>query len=187
MFKHPTLLILCALMLVSGCRTVYEIPKTPPENAPPEYKMGWKDGCESGFSTFSNYYMKMLYSFAMDIKLMQESSWYNKAWNDSYAYCRSYMNRLLAGDTFSTSSPALFANDSMRLKAGGRLRMGVAVEGDEAESSLFRGLSLPGWDHNGWGGNTGCKENWLSTGFWDCPGMGNLNTQQWPMGESTWP
>lgn len=119
-----------------------------PENATPEYKKGWKEGCESGLATYSNYYYKTFYHFTHDPKLLDHPK-YSKAWTDSFNYCRAYVNRYLAGgflfgEGFNNSDPEPFGNRNLRftnpINEGGSIW-------------LIDPIDPPGWGKNAWGAN----------------------------------
>jgi len=56
---------------------------------PPEFKAGWKDGCQSGFATYGTALNKMYYSFYQDFNMLKNPS-YNAAWHEAFDYCRHY-------------------------------------------------------------------------------------------------
>jgi len=90
------LTILATIFLLSGC---YSAPhavkphgwlfKQVPQDAPNKYKLGWKDGCESGLSSMTNTAYKTFYSFKQD-PVLRENPVYYKAWKDTYNFCRHY-------------------------------------------------------------------------------------------------
>lgn len=96
------LVILLALAILgSGCTSkgvknfLKPIPARmgkPAENAPPRYKEGWNDGCETGLSTMVQGYYKTFYEFKQNTELANDGMYY-KAWKDAYTYCRQYSFR----------------------------------------------------------------------------------------------
>lgn len=56
----------------------------------PEFKAGWKHGCESGFATYGTAPYKMFYSFYQDYAMMSNRD-YDSAWHESFDYCRHYI------------------------------------------------------------------------------------------------
>jgi hypothetical protein len=93
--KHLHIFIL--LITLSGC---YSAPdplkpmswlfKQMPQDAPNNYKRGWKDGCETGMSSMTNTFYKTFYSFKQDKKLRTDPVYYT-AWKDSSTFCRHYV------------------------------------------------------------------------------------------------
>jgi hypothetical protein len=93
--KH--IFLLSGLLILVGC---YNNPdylkpapwvfKQMPSDAPNNYKRGWRDGCESGFSSMTSTTYKTFYSFKQDAKLRDDPVYY-KAWKDTYDYCRHYI------------------------------------------------------------------------------------------------
>lgn len=61
-----------------------------PEDAPNNFKRGWRDGCESGMSSMTNTAYKTFYSFKQDPQLRRDPTYY-KTWKDTYTYCRHYV------------------------------------------------------------------------------------------------
>jgi hypothetical protein len=87
--------ILSLLILLSGCTQMYskfnigrpsEINLEDPPEGPPEYKQGFKDGCESGYSGYANHFNKLFYTWKQDPKLTTNNVYY-QIWKDAYAYC----------------------------------------------------------------------------------------------------
>ena len=56
---------------------------------PPEYKAGWRDGCESGFATYGTAFYKTYYSFYQDFNMLKNRH-YNAAWHEAFNFCRHY-------------------------------------------------------------------------------------------------
>lgn len=55
----------------------------------PEFKAGWKHGCESGFATYGSIYNKIAYSFYQDYNMLSVPD-YDVAWHEAFNYCRHY-------------------------------------------------------------------------------------------------
>lgn len=61
-----------------------------PKNAPPDYKKGWEDGCESGLgSSYTNTWYKTFHSYRKDARLLNNQL-YVVGWDDGNRYCRHY-------------------------------------------------------------------------------------------------
>jgi hypothetical protein len=63
----------------------------------PEFKAGWKDGCESGMATYGSMFNKMRYSFYQNYDLLSVPD-YDAAWHESFNYCRHYNLKFLVHD-----------------------------------------------------------------------------------------
>ena len=55
------ILILGLALVLSSCRPLWLGMVDP--SGPPEYKLGWEDGCDSGISAEGNWADKMMYGF----------------------------------------------------------------------------------------------------------------------------
>lgn len=61
------------------------------DDASPEFKQGWSDGCEVGMASGSNTFYKMFYrNNAVDGYKMSSSSEYKTAWGNAFWYCYRY-------------------------------------------------------------------------------------------------
>lgn len=56
-------------------------------SGPPEYQLGWEDGCDSGISAEGYWYDKMMYGFKKRTE-MASSDQYKQGWNEGFTYCR---------------------------------------------------------------------------------------------------
>lgn len=56
---------------------------------PPEYKQGWRHGCESGFATYGTALNKAYYAFYQDFYMMDDR-YYNAGWHEAFNFCRHY-------------------------------------------------------------------------------------------------
>ncbi len=63
-----------------------------PNNAHPDYRQGWLDGCKTGLATgFANDYYKTFYSFRKDInQVAKDNTMYLRPWGNAMIYCRHY-------------------------------------------------------------------------------------------------
>ncbi|MEJ0010882.1 MAG: hypothetical protein WDN72_10705 [Alphaproteobacteria bacterium] len=60
-------------------------------SGPPEYKLGWEDGCDSGLAAQGG----MLYKASMGFKKrpeMADNDLYKTSWNEGFTYCRSSLD-----------------------------------------------------------------------------------------------
>lgn len=55
----------------------------------PEFKMGFKDGCESGLATYGTIFYKSAYSFYQNYDMLSNID-YDRAWHEAFNYCRHY-------------------------------------------------------------------------------------------------
>ncbi|MDE3017014.1 MAG: hypothetical protein KGI29_08880 [Pseudomonadota bacterium] len=72
-------------LLVSGCRPFWLWTVDP--SGPPEYKLGWEDGCDSGLSAEGSWDYKLMYGFKKRTE-MSASDQYKQGWNEGFTYCR---------------------------------------------------------------------------------------------------
>lgn len=79
------LLILSALFVISSCRPASLYAIQPP--GPPEYKLGWEDGCDSGLSAQGGPFYKAVFGFKKRPEF-NDSEMYKTAWNEGFSYCR---------------------------------------------------------------------------------------------------
>lgn len=77
-------LILGALLL-SGCRPLSLYVDGP--SGPPEYKLGWEDGCDTGLSVEGGMVGKAAFGFKKRPEL-GDNELYKTAWNEGFSYCR---------------------------------------------------------------------------------------------------
>ena len=79
------MIIASLLAITSGCRPMYlntlEIP------GPPEYQLGWEDGCDTGLSAEGEWYYKVMYGFKKRPE-MAANDQYKQGWNEGFTYCR---------------------------------------------------------------------------------------------------
>lgn len=65
-----------------------------PQNAPENFKRGWRDGCESGLATMTNGFWRDFYRWTQDKELRKDPLYYT-VWQDTYTYCRHYAYGLI--------------------------------------------------------------------------------------------
>lgn len=70
---------------IAGCRPIWLYTVDP--SGPPEYRLGWEDGCDSGISAEGNFTDKMLFGFKKRPEL-SASDQYKQGWNEGFTYCR---------------------------------------------------------------------------------------------------
>ena len=90
--------LIIILVLTFGCTQMNHdfsrITKPPtmtmePPDGPPIYQQGFREGCESGYSGYSNSFNKMFWRWKQDPELAQNEVYY-KIWKDAYGYCAVY-------------------------------------------------------------------------------------------------
>jgi len=79
------LISLGLLALTGGCRPMWLNTIDPP--GPPEYKLGWEDGCDTGLSAEGEWYYKAMYGFKKRPE-MASNEQYKTGWNEGFTYCR---------------------------------------------------------------------------------------------------
>lgn len=78
-------ILLLGLLSLSACRPMWTLTVDP--SGPPEYKLGWEDGCDSGMSAEGNYYYKLTFGFKKRPE-MASNDQYKQGWNEGFSYCR---------------------------------------------------------------------------------------------------
>lgn len=73
------------LLALGGCRPLWSYSIDIP--GPPEYKLGWEDGCDSGLSAEGGWDFKMMYGFKKRPE-MTGNDQYKQGWNEGFTYCR---------------------------------------------------------------------------------------------------
>ena len=71
--------------LLASCRPMDLYYVTP--SGPPEYQLGWQDGCDTGLSAQGGFIYKMMYGFRKRPE-MGNNELYKQAWNEGFTYCR---------------------------------------------------------------------------------------------------
>lgn len=79
--------LLAALLAsaLSACRPV-SLYFTEP-SGPPEYKLGWEDGCDTGLGSVTGGINKFVFGFRKRPELA-DNELYKTAWNEGFSYCR---------------------------------------------------------------------------------------------------
>ena len=54
---------------------------------PPEYQLGWEDGCDTGLSAEGGWDYKLMYGFKKRPE-MAANDQYKQGWNEGFTYCR---------------------------------------------------------------------------------------------------
>lgn len=83
--KYPVFITCIALAILPGCRPFSTLMVDPA--GPPEYKLGWEDGCDTGISAEGAYYYKLMYGFKKRTELAANDQ-YKQGWNEGFTYCR---------------------------------------------------------------------------------------------------
>jgi hypothetical protein len=79
-------LALIGIMVVaSSCRPL--MLNMVDSGGPPEYQLGWEDGCDSGLSAEGGWEYKMMYGFKKRHE-MAANEQYKQGWNEGFTYCR---------------------------------------------------------------------------------------------------
>lgn len=79
------LALLLSVTALASCRPVSLYMVDP--SGPPEYKLGWEDGCDSGLAAQGGMVAKMAYGFKKRPE-MADNELYKTAWNEGFTYCR---------------------------------------------------------------------------------------------------
>lgn len=77
--------VVCFAALASGCRPFGVMTIDP--SGPPEYVLGWEDGCDSGLSAEGGLEYKIMYGFKKRPE-MAANDQYKQGWNEGFTYCR---------------------------------------------------------------------------------------------------
>lgn len=89
----------------------------PPQEGPPEYIAGWRDGCETGMTAYSSDYMRTRYKTAIDTTQVQNAI-YRRGWEVGQRYCSYYLSTYLNNKEFF-SNDLRSENAWMTLKSDG--------------------------------------------------------------------
>lgn len=79
------LLSVLLLTAAAGCRPSYLLTVDPA--GPPEYNLGWEDGCDTGLAAEGDWYYKVMYGFKKRPE-MAASDQYKQGWNEGFSFCR---------------------------------------------------------------------------------------------------
>ncbi len=76
---------LLSVTLLASCRppSLYMVQPS----GPPEYKLGWEDGCDTGLAAAGSLLDRMVYGFKKRPEL-GDNDLYKTAWNEGFTYCR---------------------------------------------------------------------------------------------------
>jgi hypothetical protein len=81
----PVVIGIAAIGL-SACRPLWM--QTVAPSGPPEYRLGWEDGCDSGLSAEDSGPMyKLMFGFKKRPEMAGEDL-YKNGWNEGFSYCR---------------------------------------------------------------------------------------------------
>ncbi len=80
-----SLILLLAASALGSCRPVSTWFATP--DGPPEYQLGWQDGCDTGLSAQGDYRYRAIYGFKKRQEML-ENDLYKNGWNEGFTYCR---------------------------------------------------------------------------------------------------
>jgi hypothetical protein len=91
--------MLCAsLLAVSACRPT-SLYFTRPQG-PPEYKLGWEDGCDTGVAASSSGIGKFAYGFKKRPEF-GDNEVYKSAWNEGFTFCRFSLEQTGKSDAWN--------------------------------------------------------------------------------------
>lgn len=82
-------MVMCAGMMVAAGLMSCRPPSlyfTDP-SGPPEYKLGWEDGCDTGLAAAGSMVERMAFGFKKRPELA-DNELYKTAWNEGFTYCR---------------------------------------------------------------------------------------------------
>lgn len=57
---------------------------------PNNFKLGWRDGCETGVSANANHFARPFYSFKQNYDLAQDHEYYT-GWRIGWTFCHRYV------------------------------------------------------------------------------------------------
>ncbi len=79
------LVITCCVLATAGCKPFWL--QTVAPAGPPEYQLGWEDGCDTGLSAEGSWDYKLMFGFKKRPE-MAASDQYKQGWNEGFTYCR---------------------------------------------------------------------------------------------------
>ena len=99
--KKSFIFLLATLAFVSSCSYrpqvgapwMQEMLHQGPEG-PTEFRLGWRDGCETGISATANRFQRSFYSFKQDYELSKNPKYYT-GWKAAFDYCQRYVFQYL--------------------------------------------------------------------------------------------
>lgn len=148
-------------------RPVYDLPYAYDDRAPPLWKLGWEHGCKSGFTVYGSNFYRTLYKFTQDVDRMKDETYY-KAWMDSFNYCRHYINRYLAGESFSyQGTPGVISSTGINITSGDKrddraLTATGLFSNEKTNKGLFSSMFDVNVQSNSWGNNVEEDCDWLN-------------------------
>lgn len=71
------------LLTMMACRPLPYYLERP--DGPPDYKLGWQDGCDTKLSTSPGFY-RLIYGFKKRPEMIGNNL-YNQGWSNGYLYC----------------------------------------------------------------------------------------------------
>lgn len=77
--------LVALLAVLPGCRPFWLQTVSP--SGPPEYQLGWEDGCDSGLSAEGSWDFKLMFGFKKRPE-MAANDQYKQGWNEGFSYCR---------------------------------------------------------------------------------------------------
>ena len=130
--KHRFLIALLLVLSLASCSSsplnIWGLPNPPTEGSP-EYLQGWREGCETGTTSYGNSYLRSRYKVNVTPELMSNQD-YRKAWSIGNRYCTYYTADYLKGGYIDHGSD-LRGDDTFDIREGGFLGFG------NSESSGF--------------------------------------------------
>lgn len=77
------LALVAGVLLIAACRPMPYYFENP--DGPPDYQLGWQDGCDSKLSQAPGFY-KMLHGFKKRPEMI-DNNLYNQGWSNGFFYC----------------------------------------------------------------------------------------------------
>jgi hypothetical protein len=105
-------ILLCLASCYGNKFNIATMPK-PPKEGPPEYIEGWKDGCSTGLTTYSNSFYRTKYKTMINGHKM-ENLYYHKGWELGQRHCSYYSSTYLSNNELSRVSGDFYANKDLR-------------------------------------------------------------------------
>lgn len=88
----------CDYRPMVGAPWMQDMLKNGPEG-PTNFKLGWRDGCETGISVSANVMQRSFYKFTQDYELSKDPVYY-KGWKTAFTYCQRYVLQYLRRNIF---------------------------------------------------------------------------------------
>lgn len=93
-----TTLFLLTVLSVAACRPTSTYFVKP--QGPPEYKLGWEDGCDTGTAASSSGLGKMAFGFKKRPEF-GDNEIYKSAWNEGFTFCRFSLEQVDKNSTWN--------------------------------------------------------------------------------------